>query len=295
MLDGTFGQALNYYFWLLALTLAFASSVIFFKLYLKSKGTPLGKVAFYVAINSFLWSMAVGVLSVPSITMVGIYTDIFLLVTSLAGVASMLAAYYRTVIQGLLTPSGYGNLRSFRLYYLPVGLTIAIALFSVIRFVFNIPFLNATANRMSFWGAFGILFLSAALIMLARSRPRKLVYIAIAASLIIGIIVLLGNWFLIRILFNPFTSGPTSDLTGEGLILASLGALLSTRQGLKAWIAQFIPSMGVMLMAALAIIGYIANLPTLYNGGFYVSLSIPTALCFLLIGFAQAWYFWKRS
>ena len=105
------GQVLNYYLWLLALTLAFSSSIIFFKLYAKSRGTPLGRVAFYISINSFLWSIAIAVLSVPSMTMVGIYTDIFLVATSLAGVASIVAAYYRAVIQWLLTPSSDGKSR----------------------------------------------------------------------------------------------------------------------------------------------------------------------------------------
>ena len=85
LLESIFGQMLNYYLWLLGLTLAFSSSVIFFKLYLRSKGTPLGRVAFYVSINSFLWSIAIAVLLVPSMTMSGVYTDVFLVGVFLGG------------------------------------------------------------------------------------------------------------------------------------------------------------------------------------------------------------------
>ncbi len=294
LLEGIFGQALNYYFWLLALTLAFSSSVIFFKLYLKSKGTPLGKVALYISINSFLWSISVAVLSVPSITMIGIYTDIFLVATSVAGVSSIIAAYYRAIIQGLLTPSE-GRIRDFRIYHLLCGLTIAVALVTILRFAVDIPLLNEAISRMSIWGALGIILLAASLIMFYRPRLRRFAYVGTLLALVIGLVVLLGNWFVIRFLFNPFQTGVTSDLTGEGLILASAGSILSQRNGLKAKTAQFVPSTGILLMAALAMIGYLVNLPTLYNGGFYVSLSIPNSICFLLIGLAQIWIALERS
>ncbi len=294
MLDGIFGQALNYYFWLLALTLAFSSSIMFFRLYLRSKGTPLGKVAFYVSLNSLLWSISVAVLSVPSITMVGVYTDIFLIATSAAGITSIIAVYYRAIIQGLLTPSEEGKISNFRLYYALCGLIIAIAAVTVIRFFVDVSFLNEAISRMSIWGALGIILLTISLIMLSRPKRNRKAYIGAGLALVTGLVVLIGNWLLIRFLFNPFQTGPTSDLTGEGLILASAACLLSQRSGLKARLAQFVFSTGVLLMASLALIGYFIGLPTLYNGGFYVSLSIPNSICFLLIALAQIWQAWKR-
>jgi hypothetical protein len=287
---------LNYYLWLLGLTLAFSSSVIFFKLYIRSKGTPLGRVAFYVSINSFLWSIAIAVLLVPSMTMSGIYTDVFLLVSSLAGVASIVGAYYRATIQSLLTPSGDGKSRDLRVYYVLYGLAFAVAFLSVIRFDLGIPIWIEAMKGQSIFGEVGIIFLTGSLIMLLKSRPpRKLAYIGIALALIIGFIALIGNWRLIRFMFNLFHTGYTSDLTAVGLIAASLGGVLSVRRGLRTWTAQFIPFTVVLLIGVLALVGYTISLPTLYNGGVYVGLSIPTAICFLLIGSAQVWYAWNRS
>ncbi len=296
LLDTIFGNMLNYYLWLIALTLAFSSSFLFFKLYLRAKGTPLGKVAFYISVNSFLWSMAIAVLSIPSMTMVGIYTDIFLITTCLAGVASVLGAYYRGIIQGLLTPTGYVKPRNLRIYYALCGLAFGIALVSVILFALNVSFLKAAMNGQSILGEVGIIFLTISLIMLVRPNPhRKLAYLGIIIASTLGILVLAGNWLLIRALFNPFQSGLTSDLTALGLIAASVGEFLSLRQGLKARTAQFIPYTGVFLIAILALVGYVISLPILYNAGVYVGISSPAAICFLVISLAQIWLAWNSS
>ena len=296
MLENIFGNILNYYLWLLALTLSFSSSIIFFKLYIRSRGTPLGKVAFYISINSFLWSIAIAVLSVPSMMMVGVYSDIFLVATFLAGVASIVGAYYRALIQGLLTPSDYAKPRDLHVYYLLCGLAFTVAFVSIVLFALNIPFLKSAMNGLSILGEIGIIFLTGSLIALVRLRPhKKLAYLGIVVAFILGVIVLMGNWLLIGFLANPFHAGFTSDLTAVGLIAGSLATVLSMRSGLKTRTAQFIPSTAVLLIAGLALIGYVINLPMLYNGGLYVGLSTPAAVCFLIIGLAQVWFEWKRS
>ncbi len=296
MLENIYGMVLNYYLWLFALTLAFSSSILFLKLYVRSRGTPLGKVAFYISLNSLLWSIAIAVLSVPSMMMVGIYTDIFLVATSLAGVASIIGAYYRALIQGLLTPTGDGKPWQLRVYYALCGFAFAVALISIVLFALNNPILKNAMNGLSILGEVGIIFLTGSLIALVRLKRLKiLAYLGISVAFILGVLVLAGNWLLIRFLANPFSAGFTSDLTAVGLIAASLAAALSIRSKLRARTAQFIPSTTVLLIAVLAIIGYVINLPMLYNGGVYVGLSTPAAICFLIIGSAQVWFGWIRN
>lgn len=227
--------------------------------------------------------------------MTGVYSDIFLVAVSLAGIASIFGAYYRGIIQWLLTPSSDEKSRDLRVYYILYGLAFAVGLFGLISNALNIPLWKVPVNEQSIIGDAGLIFIAGSLIALTRSRPpRKLAYLGVVAAMIIGIMIIAGNWLLIRFLVNPFHSGHTSDLTAVGLIATSLAAVLSMRPGLKTWVAQFIPATCVLTIAILALIGYALNLPTLYTEGAYVGISISTVFCFLLIGSAQVWYAWNR-
>jgi hypothetical protein len=227
--------------------------------------------------------------------MVGVYTDIFLVIAILAGIASIFGAYYRGMIQWLLTPSYDEISRDLRVYYILCGLAFAVAIFGFIFNALNISFWKVTANEQSILGDLGIIFIAGSLIILIRSRPpRKLAYFGVVAAIVIGFLILAGNWLLIRFLVNPFHTGHTSDLAAVGLIAASMGAVLSMQRGLKTWVAQFIPVTLVLIIAILAFVGYMTNIPTLYTEGAYVGISASTVICFLLIGSAQIWYAWNR-
>ena len=121
--------------------------------------------------------------------------------------------------------------------------------------------------RRSMLGDLGVLFLAGSLIALVRLRPvRKLAYIGIGVALFVGVMIFVDNWVLgwvalfvhswiLHFLLNPFHIGFSSDLAAVGLIASSLGVMLSLREGLKTWTAQFIPATCVVIVAVLALVG----------------------------------------
>ncbi len=296
----------NYYLWLLTLTLVFASSIIFFKLYQRSRQTPLGRASFFNAVSAFLWSLAIAVLSVPSIIMAGVFSTAFLVATSLAGIASILAAYYKAMVQWLITPSEDARPRDLRVFYVLCGLASLLALFSIISVSLRVPFWLQIMGTRSVLGDVGVFILAVSLIAVFRyERLRKLARIGIAVAIAVGVYIFVDNWVLgwialsirssiLQFFLNPFNGGFSSDLAAAGLIVAGLGAFLSIRKGLKTWTAQFIPSTCVVVVGVLALLGYGLNVPTLFDEGLWVALPALTSACFILIGLAQVWYAWNR-
>ncbi len=290
-------QALNYYLWLLTLTLSFSSSIIFFKLYLKSRGTPLGKGAFYVSINSILWTIAIGFLSVwvSSMAMLGTPAWIFLSLTSAAGIASTIGAYYRAQIAGLLNPRGEEKTHITLCYSLSI-MAVLVAIFNDVFLAIDSRFMNIGANGMSVFGSLAMILAAGSIIALTlpKSPLKRLAFLCAILASLIALLAIIGYWLGIKSLYSPFDGKAISDLTAVGLVAASLWTFLSLKRGDKAWTARFIPSASVLLIAVLAVVGYIIDMPVLFNGGTVMKLSVPTAISFLLISSAQLWYSWKR-
>ncbi len=290
-------QALNYYLWLLTLTLSLSSSIIFFKLYLNSRGTPLGRGAFYVSINSILWTIAIGFLSlwVSSMAMLGAPAWIFLSLTSAAGIASSIGAYYRAQIAGLLNPRGEEKTHIALCYSLGI-LAVLVAVVNDVLLAVGSRFLNIGVNGMSILGSLGIILAAGSIIALTLPKlpNKKIAFVSALFASVIGLAAIAGYSFGIRFLYSPFAGKPVSDLTAVGFIVAGLWVLLSLKRGDKAWTARFIPPACVLLISVLAIIGYIVNMPVLFNGGTTMKLSVPTAFSFLLLSSAQLWYSWRR-
>ncbi len=288
-------QPFNYYLWLLTLTLSFSSSIQFYRLYVSTKGTPLGKVAFFISINSFLWSLALGFLAVASITMIGVDSWIFLTIVATAGIASSVGAYYRAQIVGLLHPRGEKE-SHFPFCYAMSGLTIVLVIVGDLFDVLNIQLFNTTVYVISILGSFGLLAVALSIVALTLPKSPRPRYTILGAgiALAIAIIVLFGHVFGVPTLYSPFGGKATSDLTAVGLGVASAWTLLSLKRGVKVWAARFIPATGVLLIAVLALVGYFTNMPVLFNGGTMVKMSVLTAACFFFIGLAQLWYSWKK-
>src|SRR3990172_6395407 len=194
MLETVFDHGVIYYLWLLTLTLAFAQSIILINLYLKSKGTPIGRLAFYTSLSSLMWSAATVVFAVRSIQEAEVFVGVFLFITTIAGIAATLAAYERARIQGILTPTGEREIKGCRLCRFLGVLVLIIAFVEIILFILNVPSLNAGIEGFSAISAISFIFISGSLIALTMPKfPNRIVYVGCGFAVIAASIVLLGH------------------------------------------------------------------------------------------------------
>lgn len=295
MSSSIFDQVMLYDLWLLSLTLSISASLILFSLYLRSKGTPIGRNAFYVSLSSLLWSFALVAYAIPSIEKVEVYVGIFLVGSSFACAVSMLGAYERAKIQGILTPSGRKKQDSRTWLALSV-LALNVAFIGVLRFILSNPTLLNMMEGMSILTGLSFILIAGSLIALSRPTfPNKFIYLLIGLALAIAFTTIFGHWLEIPALYAPLPGGGTSVSTALGLIIASLGVAVARQRGLKAWVVKVNTAVGVLVIGVLAVLGYILGLPTLYSASSFARLSPPTALCFVLVGFALLLRNWRTS
>ena len=296
MLQTIFEHGIIYYLWLLTLSLAFAQSIILVHLYLKSKGTPIGRLAFYISLSSLMWSIATAVYAVSFMQAAETYIGAFLFVASAAGITSTLGAYERARIQGILTPTGERDIKECRVCrYLGV-LVLAIAIFEIGVFVSRIALMNLAIESFSFVSALGFLFIAASLIALTQPKfPAKLAYIGVGIALIMAFLVLIGHLLGISALHELIhVAGAGEVSTSVGLIVASFGVISLAQRGLKAWIVKINFATNILVIAALAVPEHIFYQPTIYSEASFATLSIPATASFFFLGLALLWAAWKQ-
>ena len=184
-----------YNLWLWTLALNFASSLILLNNYIKSKGTPIGRSAFYFFLNSFLWSITATIITIPIIEENGFFLNYFYLsFTFLAAIALSLGTYERTRIQILLTPGTKEQTRGNRIWFVLSFCIFAVALIGVIGIMLNNPTLNIMLRGMGGLTDLGFILIAGLFIALTQPKfTHKLVYVGSATLLILGSTVISGN------------------------------------------------------------------------------------------------------
>lgn len=293
MSEFIFDQIVLFYLWIITLSLALSSFITFTKFYSKIRKTIIGRVAFFVSICFLLWVVATMVLAVPSIAEIQIYIRMFLIFASFAGIAGIFAAYNEALISNILTPSAKSLQRFPYLARILCSLSLVVALIGIFRFAFNSSFLNSLMEGMSINTALGFAFIVGPLVVyLQLKRHREFVYMGVITSSTIALLALIGHWLEIPILYSPFPGGGTSIATAIGLIISGIELAIFCQKDLRLKFVKLILSVMILLISVLAISGYIFHIPVLYSASSFARLSIPTAVCFLLIAvmfFLNSW------
>jgi hypothetical protein len=263
----------------------FSSSIILMGIYLKSRGTPLGKNAFYIAISSLIWSIAGAIYSAPYIEGLQFNSSFFFLsLAAIAGITTTLGAYERAQIQVILTQSDERQLQKSRLWSTLTVLPFAIALVTLVHLALTSSFLNLAIGDTPFMTAIGLIAITGSLIALVNPRfPSKLVYVGSAIAFAIASAALIC--YSLNISLGVFTLGTGDIATAKAFLIASLALALAKRRGLKAWIIKINLSIGVLFMVTLAFTGYSIGHPAF--------LSFPTAICLFIVGGVLFWHAWR--
>ena len=289
-----------YYVWLVTLTLAISSALAFEKFNMKIRKTLLGETAYYVSMSFLLWGVAVSFLMLPSMEKISDFTGIFLGIASLASLMALRSAYSMEIIQGILAPDTVGQTgtQETRILKDPstilCGLAFLVGSVGVLRFVLNYTFLNEMMEGMSISTGLGFVFIAVPLILSVRPKfSIRLLYMGAGLTFILAFAALIGHRTGVQVLYAPLPGGGMSISTAIGLILLCIWGASMKWQGLKSRIARLVLSVCVLLIAIFAVLGYIFNISTLYSVGSFARLSVPTAMCFILIGMALFWRAWR--
>ncbi len=276
-----------YNVWLWTLALNLASSLILVHNYTNSKGTPIGRNAFYFSINSFLWTITSMIITIPILernNLVGNY--FYLSFPFLAAIALSLGTYERTRIQILLTPGTEEQTRDNRLWFILSFCIFAVALIGVISTMLHSHILNMVFRGMG--GLTGLGFILIAGLFIALIHPKfttKLVYVGSAILLILGFTVISGTLLDITALYSPLPGGPTTEPTALVFIITGLLIVIAKLPGLKWWIVRITMAMAILSTIVIQLVSYFFP--------HYEFLSYPELLLTVLVGVALLWRSWK--
>ncbi len=263
-----------YNLWLWTLALNFGSSLILLNNYLKSKGTPIGRSAFYFFLSSFLWSIAVTVITIPIIEENGFFLNYFYLFFAfLASLALSLGTYERTRIQILLTPGINKQTRDNRLWFILSFCIFALAIIGVIL------------REIGGMSCLGFIVIAGLLITLTQPKFTKLVYVGSAILLIFGLTVISGTYLEIPALYSPLPGGPTTLTIAMVFIIAGLCIALAKLSRLKWQIVKIDMAMVILFVVVTQFAAYFLRHPS--------HLSYPVLLLIVLVGGALLWRSWK--
>ncbi len=258
-------------------------------------GTIIGKASFFVSLSSILWCAATITMALMHLSEINIYVILYTLIASIAGLIAIQAMYHGMTMQKLLRPD---NIKKENLK-LPGVQIICIFAFLIgfvgfIRFGLNNHTLNDMMEGMSILTAIGFLSLSLPLILFQRYKISNNIFYACGGfTVLIALTALVGHILKIPQLYAPLPGGGTSVSTAMGFIGLGLWIILTKHTSLKNRITKATLATFVLIIAILAILGYITNSPMLYASSSFARLSIPTAIDFILIGSATFWYTWK--
>lgn len=263
-----------YNLWLWTLALNFGSSLILLSSYLKSKGTPIGRSAFYFCIGSFLWSIAVTVITIPVIEENGFFFNYFyLFFTFLAAITLSLGTYERTRMQILLTPGIKRQIRDNRPWFILSFCIFALALIGV------------ALREMGGLTCLGFILIAGLFIALTQAKFSKPVYVASALLMILGFTVISGNYLKIPALYSPLPGGPTTVTIAIVFIIAGFCTAATGLSGLKWWIVKIDMTMGILFTVVIQFVAYFLHHP--------LHLSYSVLLLSVLVGIALLWRNWK--
>lgn len=272
-----------YNLWLWTLALNFASSLLLVDSYIKSKGTPIGKSAFYFFLGSLLWGITTMAITIPILQASETFGDWFYLsFTFLASIASSLGTYERTRIQILLTPGTKEQVRDNRLWFIVSFCIFAVASVGVIVTMMNSSILVGIGGLTGL----GFILIAGLCIALTQTKlTRKLVYVGSTILLIIGVTVISG-WLLgIPILYSQLPGGPMKIPTAVFFIIAGLWIANAKLSGLKWWIAKITMALAILFTVVLQFVTYLFR--------HSLALSSPTLFLIVLVGGAFLWRTWK--
>jgi len=263
-----------YNLWLWTLALNFGSSLILVNNYIKSKGTPIGRSAFYFFLGSFLWSITATGITIPIIEENGFFFNYFyLFFTFLASIALSLGTYERARIQILLTPSIGEQTRDNRLWFILSFCIFALALIGVIL------------RGMGGLTCLGFILIAGLLIPLTQPKFTKLVYVGSAILLILGLTVISGNYLEIPALDSPLPGGPTTVPIAMVFIIAGLWLAIAKLSSLKWQIVKIDMAMAILFTVVIRFATYFLRHPS--------NLSYLELLLSVLVGGALLWRSWK--
>jgi hypothetical protein len=276
-----------YSLWLYTLALNLASSLILINHYIKSRGTPIGRTAFYFFLNSFWWSVTSVIVTFPIIITTDFSVSYFyLFFPFLASIASILGTYERTRIQMLLTPGAEKQTRDNRLWFILSLCTFSVALVGVIGVILN----NSTLNII-FKGMGGLTCLSFVLIgglFIALTLPKfriSLVYGGSAILLIVGFTVIIGTMLQIPTLYSPLPGAPTNVPTALVFIIVGSWVATAKLPGIKWWIVRIVNAFAILSTFVLVVVTILGLHPQV--------ISYALLLLIMLVGGALLWRSWK--
>lgn len=277
-----------YILWLFTFALTLTASVILAYHYSKSKGTPIGKTALYFFFNSFWWSVASALITIPFILTIGFAEGYFYLIFPfMAGIASILGAYERSRIQILLDPGAKKQVLDNKLWSVLSLCILGVALFTIISVLLDNPILNILSIGEGGLTGVGFTLIGILLFALSYARAEKLVYLGSAALLGIGFTAILGQALDIVTWRAPLPGAPTKVTTAMVLIVVGIWIAIVKRSGLKWWIVKMFMAMSVLSSIILGFVTHFAFHPQ--------ELTSLLTLLIVIVGGTLLWRSWKMQ
>jgi hypothetical protein len=247
-----------YSLWMFTFALTLTSSIILLNYYINSKGTPLGRTAFYFFLNSFWWSVASAWITIPIITTMGFVRSYFyLFFPFMAGIASILGTYQRARIQSFLQPGTKKQTPDTNLLVIISFCIFGVSLIVIIGALLNNPILNIVVTGTGGLTSLGFMLISGLLIAFALERARKLVYIGSLSVLILGLTVMIGHALEIVELYSPLPGDPTKVSTALVFVIAGFWTATAKEPGLKWWIVKMVMAFTILSSIILAFITHL--------------------------------------
>ena len=277
-----------YSLWLFTLALTLASSIILFNYYRKSKGTPLGRTAFYFFLNSFWWSIASFLITIPLITTIGIVESYFyLFFPFMAGIASILGTYERSKIQSFLQPGTKKQTPETNLWFIISYFISGIGLIAIIGAILNNPILNIVVVGTGGSTGLGFVLIGGLLIALAHARAQKFVYIGSAILLILGFTLIIVFALKIPALQSLLSVNLKTVPIALVFVIVGLWAAIAKLPGLKWWIVKMVMALSVLSSIILALATHMSYHPQ--------NLTSLSMLLIVLVGGTLLWRSWKMQ
>lgn len=277
-----------YSLWLFTLALTLASSIILFNYYQKSKGTPLGRTAFYFFLNSMWWSVASFLITIPIIETIGFVQSYFyLFFPFMAGIAMILGTYERSKIQSLLQPGTKKQTPETNLWFIISSFISGISLIAIIGAILNNPILNIVVIGTGSSTALGFVLIGGLLIALAHAGTQKLVYIGSAILLILGFTLIMVFALKIPALQSLLSVNLKTVPIALVFVIVGFWTAIAKLPGLKWWIVKMVMAFSVLSSIFLTLASHVSGHPQNFT-----SLSM---WLIVLVGGTLLWRSWKMQ
>lgn len=285
---------LVFYLWVLTLTLTVSSALLLTRFSLRIRKTIIGRTILHISISFIFWAAATASMALHHAEAIEVYGAVYMSLASMASLFTTYATWQGMVIQGILVPGQIGRTEPKHASAILGSAVFTIGFVGFIRFALNNPFLNAMMDGMSVLTAVGLMLLSVPLITGYRVKFSDKIVLAVAVlTLVIATISLAGHVLAIPILYAPLPGGDVSISTALGFIAAGIYVLLAKREAMKIKVIRLNIAVFILLLAVIALLGLLLDLPALHSQSPFARLPVPTALGFILVGSAFSWRVWK--